>query len=138
MRLILGLMVACALVGCSRDEDPRAAVEDAAAAAAGTLNTADALGPTMLVDRMIAHARSQDWEGYLDLCGQSEKTRSEASRTVLLRRLEGSWGQQVLAELERADAVSPIIEDDRAIFRDGQGDALVLYRDSHGHWEHRL
>ena len=134
----IALTFALTVIACSREDDPRATVEDAASAAASTLNAASAIGPTLVLDRMVAHARSGDWAGYVDFYGESDKLRSPADREALVRRFEREWGAEVLSALERAHGVTPVLEGNRAVFRDGSGDAFVLYLDENGHWGFHL
>jgi len=142
MKLLSFIGVALALVltttSCTTEEDPRATLDDAATATMNTLDTGNALGPSIVLDRMLAHARAGDWSGYVSFYGESAKFSSAEDRDALVSRFEERWGAEVLTALERADAVTPVLDGNRAVFRDGAEDAFILYRSENGHWGFHL
>ena len=103
-------------------------------------NTQDAVREASeTVDDLLELARAGDWRTYVDRhYGEAHKFRSDADRDKLVHRFENQWGDRIIASLERVAPLTPAIEADKAIFRDGNDVLFVLYRASDGKWKFHL
>lgn len=138
LRIGLAILLVPGLSGCDKADDARKVVGGAASSMSETLHSVTTPGPATVLHRMLLRAESGDWRGYLDFYGESEKLRTEADRHALAHRFQTEWGHRVLATLQRADAVTPVIEGDRAVFSDDRGEIFVLYRGQDGQWGFHL
>ncbi|MEZ4647651.1 MAG: hypothetical protein R3E97_02500 [Candidatus Eisenbacteria bacterium] len=132
------LVTSPSLTACSEADNAREAVTDAARTASQRIRTAGIPDAQTVVHRMLTCARAENWDAYVEFYAESDKLRTDKQRQDLIYRFRSQWSSRVLASLERADVVEPVIEGDRAVFSDDRGVAFVLYRMDDGHWGFRL
>ena len=138
MGVLCALIASLSLSACSEADTARQAVAGAAKTASQRIRTAGIPDAQNVVHRMLTCARAGNWDAYIEFYAESEKLRTDKQRQDLIYRFRSHWSSRVLASLERADQVEPVIDGDQAIFSDDRGVAFVLYRKDDGHWGFRL
>jgi hypothetical protein len=119
------------------DHSGRSSAREAAADA--RTGVQDAHRAAQTIQEMLRVARADDWDNYVDrFYGETDKFRSPEDRQALVKRFEDRWGKQILPVLETASHLTPEIDADRAVFREGQDVVFVLYRGADGDWGFHL
>ncbi len=135
-QLIVSLIFgATAITGCGGPEE--ASRELSAVTLESHRSDEDIAAETL--DRMLEAAATGDWETYVDKhYGEQHKFRSPADRDALVTRFEEKWGEQIVQALSRAAKLPAQIDQDRAMFLDGDDTVFVLYRSEDGGWKFHL
>jgi len=125
--LVVPLLVLTFGCGGSEEASPESAAPAETQAASATVKT------------MLELAESGDWNTYVDrYYGEAHKFGSPDDRRALVTRFEQQWGSAVVDGLREASGITPVIEGSRAVFRDGDRDVFVLYKDDKGEWTFHL
>jgi hypothetical protein len=88
---------------------------------------------------MLALAKDGAWEAYIQAYyGELNKIENDGQLQQLQDRFAGGWGEKLIPVLEQASEITPVIEDNKALFKAEGNTIFELHLGDDGRWKFHL
>ncbi|MGB1123743.1 MAG: hypothetical protein ACPG4Q_00935 [Phycisphaeraceae bacterium] len=143
MRIILLSLLMCVVVGCGSEDasqDPPSGTQPAPERIAAENNPELAAQAAQgSVVQMLALAKDGAWEAYIQAYyGELNKIENDDQLQQLQDRFAGGWGEKLIPVLEQASEITPVIEDNKALFKAEGNTIFELHLGDDGRWKFHL
>lgn len=98
-----------------------------------------ALAAQESVKQMLALAKDGAWGAMIDAYyGEAHKFENDAQKLQLASRFKDGWGEKLIPVLEQAAEITPVLEEDKALFQVDGETIYELHLGDNGRWGFHL